>query len=75
MSEPSAASVAPSSRRGFSQSLVDRIGVHNLSLIAALIAVAGITAMQAVGGSVTSTFNKVDAGLKTTTPAASSSGG
>lgn len=38
MSEPSAASVAPSSRRGFSQSLVDRIGVHNLSLIAALIA-------------------------------------
>ena len=35
-------------------------------LIAALIAVAGITAMTAVGGSVKNTFNKVDNGLKTT---------
>lgn len=34
-------------------------------LIAALIAVAGITAMTAVGESVEGTFNKVDAGLKT----------
>ncbi|HZG31783.1 Flp family type IVb pilin [Sphingopyxis sp. YF1] len=32
-------------------------------LIAALIAVAGITAMQAVGGSVENTFNNVDKGL------------
>jgi pilus assembly protein Flp/PilA len=32
-------------------------------LIAALIAVAGITAMGAVGNSVTSTFEKVDNGL------------
>ena len=35
-------------------------------LIAALIAVAGIAAMTAVGGSVKNTFNKVDNGLKTT---------
>ena len=35
-------------------------------LIAALIAVAGITAMTAVGGSVKNTFTKVDNGLKTT---------
>ena len=34
-------------------------------LIAALIAVAGITAMGAVGNSVSSTFNKVDANLNT----------
>lgn len=33
-------------------------------LIAALIAVAGITAMGAVGDSVEATFNNVDAGLK-----------
>ena len=32
-------------------------------LIAALIAVAGITAMSAVGDSVSSTFNKVDKNL------------
>ncbi len=35
-------------------------------LIAALIAVAGITAMTNVGSSVSSTFDKVDSGLKTT---------
>ena len=34
-------------------------------LIAALIAVAGIAAMGAVGDSVTTTFNKVNNGLKT----------
>ncbi|NCP13900.1 MAG: Flp family type IVb pilin [Sphingomonadales bacterium] len=33
-------------------------------LIAALIAVAAITAMTAVGGEVNKTFEKVDAGLK-----------
>ncbi|HEV2599015.1 Flp family type IVb pilin [Sphingopyxis sp.] len=33
-------------------------------LIAALIAVAGITAMGAVGNSVSNTFNKVDTELK-----------
>ncbi len=35
-------------------------------LIAALIAVAGITAMTNVGKSVSTTFGKVDTGLKTT---------
>ncbi len=35
-------------------------------LIAALIAVAGITAMTNVGSSVSTTFGKVDSGLKTT---------
>ncbi|QAY78874.1 Flp family type IVb pilin [Sphingosinicella sp. BN140058] len=35
-------------------------------LIAALIAVAAITAMKSVGGSVTSTFNNVNNGLKNT---------
>ena len=35
-------------------------------LIAALIAVAGISAMTAVGKSVSTTFSKVDTGLKTT---------
>jgi pilus assembly protein Flp/PilA len=34
-------------------------------LIAALIAVAGISAMSAVGGSVSSTFNKVNTNLTT----------
>lgn len=34
-------------------------------LIAALIAVAGISAMTAVGKSVSGTFDKVDSGLKT----------
>lgn len=36
-------------------------------LIAALIAVAAITAMKSVGGSVTSTFNNVNNGLQNTT--------
>ncbi|MFN4240590.1 MAG: Flp family type IVb pilin [Erythrobacter cryptus] len=34
-------------------------------LIAALIAVAAITAMTAVGGEISNTFNKVDSQLKT----------
>ncbi|MBN8844338.1 MAG: Flp family type IVb pilin [Sphingomonadales bacterium] len=37
-------------------------------LIAALIAVAGISAMTAVGKSVKTTFNEVDKGLTTATP-------
>ena len=37
-------------------------------LIAALIAVAGITAMTNVGTSVSKTFDKVNSGLSTTTP-------
>lgn len=39
-------------------------------LIAALIAVAAITALTNVGSSVTKTFNKVDDGLKTTSGSA-----
>ena len=36
-------------------------------LIAALIAVAAITAMQSLGGQLTTTFNKVSTSMKTTT--------